>query len=111
MLWLPKLGKVDLMASVVFDVNLDNEVLENINSLRTLRLEALNRQLEDIESTLDFLELQGAISKSDRLKYKEAVAYDISEKIKTVRSRIEKNDTVFSDELELYLELLAEPGL
>ena len=31
------------MASVVFDVNLDDELLENIGSLRALRLEALKQ--------------------------------------------------------------------
>jgi hypothetical protein len=98
------------MASVVFDVSLDEELLENIGSLRALRLEALNKQLTDIDSTLDFLELQGAITQSERVTYRHAVQFEISEKIKMVESRVRDNETVYSDELELYLELLAEPG-
>ena len=99
------------MASVVFDVNLDNELLENIGSLRALRLEALNKQLTEIDSTLDFLELQGALSKEERVTYRYAVQYEIAEKIKMVESRVRDNETVYSDELELYLELLAEPAI
>ncbi len=99
------------MASVVFDVNLDNELLENIGSLRALRLEALNRQLTEIDSTLDFLELQGALSKEERVTYRYAVQFEIAEKIKMVESRVRDNETVYSDELELYLELLAEPAI
>ena len=56
-----------VMANVVFDVNLDSELFENIDSLRSLRLEALNKQLKDIESTLDFLELQWCNFKSIEL--------------------------------------------
>ena len=97
------------MASVVFDVNLDDELIENIASLRALRLEALNRQLTDIDSTLDFLELQGSISHEERLTYRDAVQHEIAEKIKLVEARIRDDDTVYSDEIELYLELLAEP--
>ncbi len=99
------------MASVVFDVNLDNELLENIGSLRALRLEALNKQLTEIDSTLDFLELQGALSKEERVTYRHAVQFEIAEKIKLVESRVRDNETVYSDELELYLELLAEPAI
>lgn len=99
------------MASVVFDVNLDDELLENIGSLRALRLEALNKQLSEIDSTLDFLELQGALTKDERITYRYAVQFEISEKIKLVESRVKDNKTVYSDELELYLELLAEPAM
>ena len=99
------------MASVVFDVNLDDELLENIGSLRALRLEAFNKQLSEIDSTLDFLELQGALTKDERITYRHAVQFEISEKIKLVESRVKDNKTVYSDELELYLELLAEPAM
>ena len=78
------------MANVVFDVNLDSELLENIDSLRSLRLEALSKQLMDIDSTLDFLESNGAISASDRIKYKSSVQAELEYKIHTVRDRIEK---------------------
>lgn len=99
------------MASVVFDVNLDDELLENIGSLRALRLEALNKQLSDIDSTLDFLEKQGALSSKERMTYRHAVQFEISEKIKAVEARVSDSETVYSDELELYLELLAEPAI
>ena len=99
------------MVSVVFDVDLDNELLENIGSLRALRLEALNKQLSDIDSTLDFLELQGAITGPERMNYRHAVQFEISEKIKMVEERVKDNHTIYSDELELYLELLAEPAI
>ena len=99
------------MASVVFDVNLDDDLLENMGSFRALRLEALNKQLSEIDSTLDFLELQGALTKDERITYRYAVQFEISEKIKLVESRVKDNKTVYSDELELYLELLAEPAM
>ena len=43
------------MTSVVFDVNLDDELLENIGSLRALRLEALNKQLSEMILLMIFL--------------------------------------------------------
>ena len=74
-------------------------------------MEALNKQLSEIDSTLDFLELQGALTKDERITYRYAVQFEISEKIKLVESRVKDNKTVYSDELELYLELLAEPAM
>ena len=45
------------------------------------------------------------------MTYRHAVQFEIAEKIKMVESRVRDNETVYSDELELYLELLAEPAI
>ena len=99
------------MVNVVFECDLDDGLIENIDNLRTLRLEALKKQLLDIDSTLDFLESQRAISSEDRKKYKLSVEHDLQLKIDITENRISRKDTIYSDELELYLELLAEPAV
>lgn len=97
------------MASVVFDCEFEPETLLAIQDLRKIRRDVLSKQVEEIGATLESLVGMGAIKSSERLSYQQKVVIDLSDKIKELDQRIENPETVFSDEIEMYLDLLSNP--
>lgn len=98
--------KGELMAVVVFECPLDDETLHTIRELRELRLEVLRRQVSDIDSVMDRLKLQGALLENEKDAYREVILSDLSDQCRLLESRLKLTETVYFDELELYIEIM-----
>ncbi|RZA23397.1 MAG: hypothetical protein EOP10_12875 [Proteobacteria bacterium] len=96
------------MAAVIIECPIDPETLLSIRELRELRLEILKSQLSDIDYVMNRLLIQGAIPFGEEDAYREAVLADLSSQCRLMESRIEATETVYSDELELYYEIMSE---
>lgn len=98
------------MASVVFDCDIDVNTVRAIMELRTIRKNVLLKQIEGISQTMKTLEDMGALDVQNRAHQQQAVLGELREKLLVIERRIEQPQLVHSDELELYLDLLSEPG-
>ena len=97
------------MVTVVFDCEFDPETLKAIQDLRKIRKNVLESQIKDISGTLESLVRMGALKSSERMTYQKDIISDLSFKIAELDKRIEEESTIFSDELEMYLDLLSNP--
>ena len=97
------------MVSVVFDCEFDPETLKAIQDLRKIRRKVLVEQIRDIGGTLESLVQMGALKSSERMSYQKDILADLNAKIEQLDKRIEEESTIFSDELEMYLDLLSNP--
>jgi hypothetical protein len=88
------------MAVVVFECPIDDETLHTIRELRELRLE--------IDDVMDKLELQGALIEEEKDSYREVILSDLSDQCRLLESRLTLTETVYYDELELYIEIMSE---
>ncbi|SME89384.1 hypothetical protein [Pseudobacteriovorax antillogorgiicola] len=97
------------MATVIFDCDFAPETIHAIGELRRLRKDVLSKQIEEIGSTLESLVGMGALKSSERLSYQKDILAELQCKLSVIDERLAAPETVYSDELELYLELLANP--
>ncbi|MBC7661684.1 MAG: hypothetical protein H7249_18460 [Chitinophagaceae bacterium] len=96
------------MATVVFECPLDDETLQTIRELRELRLEVARKQVADIDIVMDRLKVQGALLEDEKETYREAVLSDLSDQCLVLESRLKLTETVYFDELELYIEIMTD---
>ncbi len=94
------------MAVVVFECPLDPVTLGSINELRVLRLEVLRKQINEIDRVLETLKTQGALVEEEKGAYREVVLEELRAKSKEIEQRIHAPETVYLDELELYIDVL-----
>ncbi|MBC7533066.1 MAG: hypothetical protein H7318_15950 [Oligoflexus sp.] len=95
------------MVSVVFECPLDEETLHSIRELRELRLEVLRKQVNNIDDVMDKLEIQGALVEEEKEGYREVILADLSDQCRILESRLALTETVYYDELELYIEIMS----
>ena len=95
-----------MLTSVVFACDFDSETVTSLRDLRSLRRGVLQSQIDDIENTLSHLIEQKVISDSEKGAYRQTVLDEITGKISALDKRMADADMFFSDEIELYLELL-----
>ncbi|HYX39469.1 MAG TPA: hypothetical protein VE954_40740 [Oligoflexus sp.] len=93
------------MAVVVFECPIDDATLASIQELRLLRIEVLQRQMQHIDKVVETLLEQGTLKAEERGPYREVILAELKEKCEDLQNRLD-SDTVHSDELELYLEVL-----
>ena len=86
---------------LVFQENFHPDTVAALNELREIRLGNLMDMLENLTKTAAAI---GAAESEIR-----ALRGDIEARIAEVKSRMENPDRIFADELELYMELLANP--
>jgi flagellar biosynthesis chaperone FliJ len=96
------------MAVVVFECPIDDETLHTIRELRELRLEVLRRQVSEIDDVMDKLERQGAVIEEEKESYREVILSDLSDQCRLLESRLTLTETVYYDELELYIEIMSD---
>ena len=97
------------MPSVVFDVEFEPETIAAIDDLRKVRRDVLKTQISEMRETLDSLVSMGALKEFERVAYEEKIKADLSDKLDALEERLKFPETLYADELELYLELLANP--
>lgn len=95
------------MARVVFECPIDEATLHSIRELRELRLEVLRKQVNDIDQVMDKLKIQGALVEEEKDSYREVILSDLSDQCRLLESRIGLTETIYYDELELYIEIMA----
>ena len=95
------------MPSVVFNCDFAPETLSAIGELRELRRGVLKQQMEEIGQTLQSLAEMGAVKPEERLSYQKTILGELRFKLAELEERLKEPDVIHSDELELYLELLA----
>jgi hypothetical protein len=94
------------MAVVVFECPIDEATLSSIQDLRLLRIEVLQRQIHEIDQVVETLLEQGTLEAHEREPYREVILAELQEKCRELQSRLDSRETVYSDELELYLDVL-----
>ncbi|NRA64377.1 MAG: hypothetical protein HRU19_07825 [Pseudobacteriovorax sp.] len=99
-----------MSADVVFSCDFDPETINSLRDLRVLRRGVLVSQMEEIESTLIHLVDDGSIKSSEKGLYRSQVLGEISHRLEQLEERMKDPSTFYSDEIEMYLDLLAEPN-
>ena len=94
------------MAVVVFDCPLDEKTLQCIQDLRRLRLEVLKRQVIEIDTVLEKLKAQCSLAEDEKDSYRDVILYDLREQCDSIEQRLLIPDTIYSEELELYVDIL-----
>lgn len=94
------------MAVVVFECPIDQETLECIHDLRVLRLQVLRRQVAEIDSVIHKLKVQGALAEDEQDTYRDVILEDLTAQCDKLEQRLSLQETVFADELELYIDIL-----
>lgn len=88
-------------AELVFHEDFHPDTVSAINELREIRLTSMLLLQANIANTTQ--QIGGTDADSN------AISRDIAEKISTLRERLANPSRIFADELELYLDLLANP--
>lgn len=96
------------MAAVIFQYPIDQETLLSIRELRQLRVEVLKTQLSDIDHLISRLQIKGAIPIGEEDLYREVLRYDLTAQCRLLEGRIQSTETIYSDELKLYYEIMNE---
>src|SRR5688572_26774724 len=96
------------MAVVVFKCPIDEVTLSSINELRHLRLEVLKKQIKDIDKVVATLVNEGAFLEEEKEPYRDVILRDLTDKCYELEERMQVRETVYFDEIELYLDVLNE---
>ena len=92
------------IASVVFEHNFDQAMLDQIDTLRTLRLNLAEQMLADMERTSQELKERGLAADMDA----DELRTELESRIAQLRERLQRPDVVFADEIDFYVDLLDE---
>ncbi|MCX6128864.1 MAG: hypothetical protein NTX25_07345 [Proteobacteria bacterium] len=94
------------MAVVVFECPIDDATFASIQELRVMRIQVLQRQIKCIDEVVDTLFQQGTLEAEERGPYRGVILEELQDKCAELQTRLDSQDMVYSDELELYLEIL-----
>lgn len=93
-------GKQIMKTNLVMKWEFDAELMDEIIMLRQMRIDHYEKLKADMSETLKTLSAKGVETSQFELKK------EIDEKLVELKSRLEVRDSVFADELELYLSLV-----
>lgn len=94
------------IASVVFKHNFDKAMLDQIDTLRTVRLNMAEKMLREIDKVSEELRTRGLVGPNG--VDKNELKAELTDRIKTLRARLQRPDVVYTDEVSLYADLLAD---
>ncbi len=97
------------MAEVVFECPLDELTLTSINDLRLIRRDVLKRQIKEIDAVVATLLSKGVFPHEERNEYKKMILEDLRDKCAEIEIRLRAPKVVYSDEIELYIDVLGQP--
>ena len=95
------------IANVVFEHTFDKSTLEQILSLRSLRLSMAEGMLRDLSRTSTALIERGLIDNVSQ----DELQQELMTKISNLRLRVNEPNVVYADELDLYVDLLETDDL
>lgn len=90
------------ISSVVIEHGFDKEMLEQIDSLRMIRLNLAEKMLKDLDATAAALKERGLIDAAET----EELRQEATDRVKTLKARMGRPDVVWADEVSLYVDLL-----
>lgn len=94
------------IASVIFEHGFDQGLLEQINTLRCMRLDMAEKMLLDLEGTSRELKRRGLVGVEDVSVSKDDLRGEILSRITTLKERMNRPEVVFADEISLFVDLL-----
>ena len=92
------------ITNIVFKQEFDETTLEQLHTLRATRLSLAEKMLFELDKTASEIEVRGLQEKVDM----EELRIELTDRVATMRARVEAKDTIFEDELLLYSDLIAE---
>ena len=92
--------------NVVFEHGFDAATLEDIVTLRRVRLNFTEKLLSSLDWTVEKLGAKGHRDENGRPFEQQAIAAELKERIATLRQRLENSDAIYADEIELYADLI-----
>lgn len=101
---------MEKMTDFVFNFPIDEDTVDTIQTLRNIRLGLAHQMLASIPSTVDELVKRGLILESDRQTHMKSLRQELRLKIANLEKRTPDSASIYSDELELYLDLIKEPA-
>ena len=93
------------IASVVFEHGFDQGMLEQIDTLRTIRLNLTENMLRNLDATAAELKMRGIFDVTTAAEQDE-LKRELQDRIATLRERIARPDVIHADEIGLYIDLL-----
>lgn len=97
-------------ADFVFNFPVDETTVDSIQSLRNIRLGLARQMAGSIEKTVDEMIRRGLLHRNERSQHIQTLKSHLAEKIANLQKRGDDADSIYSDELELYLGLMADPN-
>jgi hypothetical protein len=95
------------IASVVIEHGFDKALLEQIDTLRTIRLGLAEKMLHEIDATADALAELGLVDGRDKIDRAE-LRKELQDRVTLLRERLKNPGVIFEDEISLYAELLEQ---
>ena len=95
------------MANVVFEHPFDKSTLEQLVSLRSLRLSMAETMLRDLSKTSAALMDRGLVDNFSQDEHRQ----ELMTRISNLRLRLNEPNVVYADELDLYVDLLTTDDL
>lgn len=92
--------------SVIFEHQFDDDLLDQIESLRTVRLDLAVKMLSDLPKTITDLKARGMSLGHVPSIDEDELRTELVEKIDMLKSRIENPDVLYADEISFYVDLI-----
>ena len=94
---------MELASPKILDQELDPMMIDQIDTLRTIRLNLAETMFNDLPRTSEELIHRGLVHSAAEA---EEIRNELLRKIEVLRSRIENPRVIYVDEVDLYLHLL-----
>lgn len=94
------------MTDLVFNFPVDELTVDTIQTLRDVRLQVAREMLRVVPDTVDEMVKRGLIDNGDRGAQIKNLTKELRDKINSLEKRQPEEDSIYSDELELYLNLI-----
>lgn len=92
--------------SVVFEHQFDEELLDQIESMRSVRLNLAVKMLSDLPKTINDLKTRGVTLGHEPTIDEDELRMELEDKIEMLRSRIDTPDVIYADEISFYVDLI-----
>jgi len=96
-------------AAIILKHDLDQTVIEELESLRLVRLSLAEKLLKNIDKTKDELKRRGLVANLEKEIDHEDLKKELRHRVDVLKFRVAQKNVVFVDEIELYADLLGKP--
>ena len=94
------------IASAIFKHSFDKAMLDQIDTLRTVRLQMAEKMLREIDKVSEELKTRGLVGPGGVDKAE--LRAELTSRIKTMQERLKRPEVVYSDEISMYVDLLED---
>jgi len=86
--------------------HLSPDLIEELDTLREMRLGLAKKQLSEAESTIDQLIDRGLIAAHERVELLDELKIELTDKIANLNDRDQESNQVSFDDIDFYLDML-----